>query len=96
MMPTLPMLLLLPMLLVVGCTPDLPVSPVPPPDQSGQCGAANIQRLVGQPARVLETMTFAPPTRIIRPGQAVTMDYAPNRLNIEIDESERIARVYCG
>ena len=94
-MPSLPALLL-PMLLLAACTPDMQPSPVPLPDQGGQCGAPRLQRLVGQPATVLEKMKFAPPTRIIRPGQGVTMDYSQTRLNIEIDRSERIARVFCG
>lgn len=59
------------------------------------CGTPDLQYLVGQPASVLETMRFAGPVRIIRPGMAVTMDYRPDRLNIEIDGRERIARVFC-
>jgi hypothetical protein len=51
--------------------------------------------LVGQSATVLETMKFAQPVRILRPGMAVTMDYRPDRLNIEIDAQEKIARVHC-
>lgn len=35
-------------------------------------------------------------TRIIRPGQAVTMDADPQRLNIEVDETGRIRRLRCG
>lgn len=34
--------------------------------------------------------------RIIRPGQAVTMDADPQRLNIEVDETGRIRRLRCG
>ena len=94
-MPSLPALLL-PVLLLAACTPDMQPLPVPPTAHGGQCGATGIQRLVGQPATVLEKMKFAPPTRIIRPGQGVTMDYSETRLNIEIDRSERIARVFCG
>lgn len=41
-------------------------------------------------------MKFANPTRILRPGMAVTMDYSPTRLNIEVDTAERIVRVQCG
>ena len=35
-------------------------------------------------------------TRVIRPGQAVTMDADPQRLNIEVDETGRIRRLRCG
>ena len=59
------------------------------------CGADALQGLVGQPASVLQTMEFGQETRIIRPDMAVTMDYRPDRLNIEIDRAERVTRVQC-
>jgi hypothetical protein len=70
------------------------VPPALPPDDA--CGAPGLQGLVGQPRRVLETMTFAGPVRVIEPGMAVTMDYSPNRLNIELDDEGTITRVTCG
>jgi len=94
-MPSLPALLLA-VLLTAACTPDMQPSPVPPTEQAGQCGAPRLQRLVGQPATVLETMRFGSQVRIIRPGMAVTMDYSPDRLNIEIDGAQRIISVACG
>ena len=80
--------------LLMGCRADPPSQPhsAAPPDA---CGAADLQVLVGQSATVLETMKFAQPVRILRPGMAVTMDYRPDRLNIEIDAQEKIARVHC-
>lgn len=59
------------------------------------CGADALQTLVGQPATVLETMRFGQEVRIIRPDTAVTMDFRPDRLNIDIDAAEQITRVYC-
>ena len=41
-------------------------------------------------------MMFSNTVRIIRPGMAVTMDYAPQRLNIEVNAAEIITRVHCG
>ncbi len=70
-----------------------PVVVEPDPDA---CRASTYQGLVGQPARVLASMALPTPTRVIRPGQAVTMDYNAFRLNVEIDRRERISRVYCG
>lgn len=61
-----------------------------------QCGALDLQFLVGSPASVLDTMRFNKPVRVIRPGMAVTMDYLPDRLNIELDRTGRISRVSCG
>jgi hypothetical protein len=36
------------------------------------------------------------PLRTIRPGDAVTMDFVPGRLNIELDDDGRIKRCRCG
>jgi hypothetical protein len=79
---------------LAACEPLPPgPPPLPPPDA---CGAAALQGLLGQPASVLQTLRFAAPVRVIRPGMAVTMDYSAERLNIEIDAAEIIARVTCG
>ncbi|MFN4129651.1 MAG: I78 family peptidase inhibitor [Paracoccaceae bacterium] len=76
--------------LLAACQPVVPDGP-----DLTRCGADALQGLVGQPASVLQTMKFANETRIIRPDMAVTMDYRPDRLNIEIDRAERISRVHC-
>lgn len=66
-------------------------------DDPDACGASGLQGLVGQRDGVLTEMTFpAERVRVIRPGMAVTMDYSPVRLNIEIGTDGRIARLYCG
>nr|WP_284040697.1 I78 family peptidase inhibitor [Phaeovulum sp. NW3] len=73
--------------------PALPADPVDP--GADACGASRLQYLIGQPESVLDGMRFDAPVRVIRPGMAVTMDYRPDRLNIEIDARNRIARVHC-
>lgn len=75
-----------------------PGGPYPPVTPGGvnQCGALDLQFLVGGPASALNTMRFNKPVRVIRPGMAVTMDYLPDRLNIELDRTGRISRVSCG
>ena len=60
------------------------------------CGAGELQGLVGQPQAVLQTMRFSQPVRVIGYGMAVTMDFSPDRLNIEMGPDGRIARVWCG
>jgi Peptidase inhibitor I78 family len=72
--------------------PQYPVDPLPVED----CGAAELQGLVGQSAQILQTMRFGQTTRIIRPGMAVTMDFVADRLNIWIAEGDVIERVTCG
>jgi len=80
-------------LLAGACLPD---ASLPPPGTSGNCGAAELQYLLGQPASMLATLALTPATRIIRPGEAVTMDYSPDRLDIELDAIARIIRISCG
>lgn len=91
--------LALPMALVacvnLSMPPADPMPPQPFPSENA-CGADELQDLVGQPASRLQTIRFGVATRIIRPGMAVTMDYSPFRLNIFIDDFERITAVRCG
>lgn len=81
--------------ILAGCVE--PEAPRPDPDAVGSCGADQLQFLVGQNEGVLAAMTFRAGTvRVIRPGMAVTMDYRPDRLNLELDRTGRIVRVFCG
>ncbi|HHB80305.1 MAG TPA: hypothetical protein ENK83_00955, partial [Aliiroseovarius sp.] len=65
------------------------------PPELTTCGAVELLELVGQPVKEV-----APPVlenaRVIRPGQAVTMDFSPTRLNLDLATQDRIARVWCG
>ncbi len=74
-----------------GPPPDVPAPPPPRCDE-----AALSAGFVGLPASVLAATTFLAPVRVIRPGDAVTMDYNPSRINFELDAADRIARVTCG
>ncbi|EYD73044.1 I78 family peptidase inhibitor [Limimaricola hongkongensis] len=88
--------LILPLLLAAcASAPHIP-TPTPAPADPGACGAAERQRLVGAPATALERELILGQVRVIRPGDAVTMDFSPTRINFEIDAMEQIARVYCG
>ncbi len=60
------------------------------------CGAAELVGLVGQPGSILQTTKFAGPVRILEPDQPMTMDFNPERLNIQKDRAGNIARVWCG
>lgn len=80
--------------LLAGCEPmGVPVADAPSPNQ---CGAYDLQYLVGSPDTVLETMRFNKPLRVIPAGSAVTMDYNADRINIELDRYRMISRVFCG
>lgn len=83
---------------LAGCEPmgmpgGTPVADEPSPNQ---CGAYDLQYLVGSPDTVLQTMRFNKPVRVIPVGSAVTMDYNPDRINFELDRYGMISRVACG
>lgn len=81
-------------LMLAACVPEVTVVSTAPPENA--CGAAELQGLVGQDVAVFETMALQGSWRIIRPGQAVTMDFSAERLNVEVDGNERISRITCG
>lgn len=87
-------------------------APAPPPDDDGDdappavgaggtCDAEAARGLVGQVATAelgaeALRLTGARGLRWIQPGQAVTMDYRPDRLNIELDAQNRVTEIRCG
>jgi hypothetical protein len=80
-------------LAIVSACKDEPQPPGMPDDR---CGAAALHALVGQTEGIVAGAKAPGPVRIIRPGMAVTMDYSPTRLNIEIGTDGRILRLSCG
>ena len=71
-------------------------TPSPAPEDQAACRADEFQSLVGRTHEDLLTTRILGPVRIIRPDQAVTMDFIAARLNIVLDEDEVVTRVYCG
>jgi hypothetical protein len=67
-----------------------------PPKETTTCGAENLQYLVGQNRKVLQTMRFGQIVRFEEPGYAYTMEYRADRLRIVIGEDGKIKRVLCG
>jgi Peptidase inhibitor I78 family len=63
---------------------------------SDACGAAARQDLVGTSVGNLDAGSLPENRRVIFPGMAVTEDFAPGRLNVEVGPEDRITRVYCG
>ncbi|MBY4894130.1 hypothetical protein KUL25_15340 [Rhodobacteraceae bacterium N5(2021)] len=63
---------------------------------SDLCGAAGLQGLVGQRAEIAEMLELDHPKRVIRPGTIVTRDYRVERINFDVNDTDRITRVYCG
>ena len=83
---------LLPLLALAACVEPAPPVSEPDPDL---CNALAMQGLVGQPASVLQTMMLKAGTRVINPGDAVTMDFRPDRMNVEIGANGRIEKIAC-
>lgn len=85
-----PVILPVPLLLPVGAGPV-----VGPGSGADACGAASLQTAIGAPLRAV-ALPEDRPVRVIRPGDLVTQDFAPGRLNVELDARGRIAGLRCG
>lgn len=60
------------------------------------CKAEDYEYLIGQPVSKLEEVDLPNVTRVLRPGDVVTLDYSEDRLNVETDKSGRIIKMKCG
>jgi hypothetical protein len=67
-----------------------------PGQVAGDCPADQHQDWVGQRIDVLNDAELPDGTRVLFPTTPATMDYREDRMNVEVDKSDRIARVYCG
>lgn len=74
--------------ILAACQPASPPGPV-------ECDLAQHQQLVGQNIGAV-SLPASLPQRIISPGDMVTQDFNPARLNIFVDEKGWIGRVSCG
>jgi len=73
----------------------------PVADASKRCDAANAQSAIGQTAsqEVVDKVVAdsgSGSSRVIKPGQAVTMDFREDRVNIEVDAANVVTAVRCG
>ena len=87
---------LAPVILLAACAVAEPAFPPVPLGESDTCNAGQYVELVGQDATALERVLLLGKVRVIRPDQAVTMDFMPDRINFRIDETNRIAAITCG
>ena len=95
-----PLLILAALAGLTACAAPMPPAPAPgpavPDASSDTCGASSRAALIGQPATALERVYILGPVRIIRPGDAVTMDFIDTRINFDLDATDRITRIFCG
>ena len=64
--------------------------------QPDLCGAAALIDVVGQPFTLLADYRLAGPLRVLWPGQEITDEVVPNRLNAEVTNDQLILRLSCG
>ena len=93
--------------LLGACAPYPPAGPMPvepypphtggPPAAPDECGAAAHQWLVGRSHAEVPAAPASRNRRVYPTGGVLTMDYSPQRLNIEYDpRTHRVVRVWCG
>ena len=66
------------------------------PDLPDRCGLAALSELRGQPMERLADFRLIGPLRVLWPGQEITNEIVPTRLNAEVDVTGRIQRLICG
>lgn len=79
---------------------------VTPPAQEGadqpmQCNADAVQKVIGQAftdalGEAARQESGSRSLRVMRPGQAMTMDYRIDRLNLELDAGDKVVSARCG
>ncbi len=71
--------------------------PRPNPIAPMKCGAEQVERGRPVPDALLARAQAHPgQVRIVRRGQAMTMDLRPGRLTIVVDDDGRVIAAYCG
>lgn len=60
------------------------------------CGALALQDYVGLSIEEMDVAEYSDSYRIIRPGDAVTMDYRVERLNVNLNDMDVIESISCG
>jgi hypothetical protein len=85
------------MFAVAACAPVAPLPGVP----SGECSAKALDNMVGRiatPSLInrAKRLSGASIARVLRPGQVVTMEYLNGRLNVNVDEKNRVKSFNCG
>lgn len=94
-MPRLPLLGLC-LLVALGACAELQNGGAAPGTLSGSCPADDHQDWVGQRIDVLNDVDLPEGTRVLFPTTPATTDFDGERLNVTVDQSDMISRVYCG
>jgi uncharacterized lipoprotein YajG len=89
-----------PFVLLAACEGSVPNQiaprgPVLPSLTQDTCNANQYTSLIGQDATALERVMILGQVRVIRPGQAVTLDFRPERINFNGGPDNRITTINC-
>ena len=92
---------LLMLCLLVACAQPAPSMTTPAASGSGECNAPGAQFAIGRSADATlveeaRQRSGARTARVIRPGQAVTLEFSPQRLNLDIDAGNLVTQARCG
>lgn len=90
-----PVLIPLALVALTACQVD-PSANEERPNMQETCIAPSLQDYVGRPVSSLDAISLPSPARVIGPDMGVTMDYRPERLNVEYDRKRIIQRIFCG
>lgn len=60
------------------------------------CGRTDVEILIGETISAFDQTGTDAPLRVIPPRSIVTTDFQPKRLNIDLNDNEKIVRVWCG
>lgn len=85
------------MFAIAACAPVAPLPGAP----TGQCSAKGLDSMVGRlatPSLIdrAKRRSGASVARVLRPGQIVTMEYLNGRLNVNVDEKNKVKSFNCG
>lgn len=87
--------------LLPGCTrpdPRIVVGPITAvlPPQADLCGLAGLHMLIGQNFVTLADQALIGILRVVWPGQEISSDIVPTRLNAQVSDQGLILKLSCG
>jgi hypothetical protein len=75
---------------LLGCAP-IAQGPV-----VSSCDLSRLNSYIGSQRGALSGLVFTAPMRWIEPDGRISLDYNPGRINVKVDASGLITRIYCG
>ncbi len=79
------------LLLLASCASN----EIPTRDPVPSCGALAYSSFIGGPVSRLQEQDLPRSVRILRPDQAITLDYSPDRLTVDVDQGGRVSSITC-